>query len=206
MKKIIIALIMIFILRNAIGCNSGTISFTSESSTLLIDTSLPPFTTTMILYYSPTITPSITPTTSPTMYPTINTRTNRMTEWYVYLTFNWWSTDNPKSFIDLDTMELSESPQSDLRYKVSGGSDLFPSLTPLNGALARSMGSSNINLEECIEVSNLLTKYIISEVFYGNHICMLSNKGRMFLIKLDSLTVTNQNSLYKLALLIVAYK
>jgi hypothetical protein len=195
---------MIIILQNATGCNSGAISFTSEQPHLLGNTSLPTFTATMIPYYSPTITPSITPTTSPTMYPTINTRISKKTEWYIDLTFDWWSPDNPKSFIDLDTMELGESTQSDLHYKVSAGSDLFPSLWPLNGALAISMGSSNIKLEDCIGISNLLSKYIIPEVFIGNHICMLSNKGRMFLIKLGNLTVTNNNSLYKLSLLIVA--
>jgi hypothetical protein len=201
MNKLNVAIIALIIIRFTTGCNSIISPLPPTSSPLHINTASSTPTTTMIPYYSPTIVPSKTPTNSPTMYPTINTKTFRLNEWYVDLIFNLAAKDNPKSYIDLDKMEIGDTPQSDLNYDVSG---IYASLFPMNGALAISMGATNIKLEKCIEVSNTVTKYIIPEVYSGNHICILSNKNQMFLLTIDGISLPKHTSLYILRLLIKA--
>ena len=105
----------------------------------------------------------------------------------IELSYDWRKGDDPKSFIDLDSMEIGESKESDLLFNVGGGTDLFVTLYPLNGALALSMGTEEISLSYCRDISDSFEKYSIPDVFVGNHICVLSNKSHIFLLRIEDL-------------------
>ena len=198
MNKKFVTLFVVIIIWNVQGCSSNSIMFARTIPPLPSNTISTTFTATIIPYYSQTKTPTITPVT----YPTINTQTFKMNKWSIDLFYDISAKDNPKSYIDLDTMEIGESLQSDLQYEVSGGSSLFHSLYPMNAALAKSMGSSDINLENCINDINSLDKYLIPELYSGNHICILSNKGKMFVIVIGVIYFPENTSISKLPILV----
>jgi hypothetical protein len=174
------------------------------------------------LKISPTISPSITPTTSPTntptvfhmtfpttistpsltTSPTITPTTSNITQWYIELIYDKTATENPKSFLDLDAMEISASPQSDLQFRVGRGTTEYYWLDPINDARAKSMGAGNVDPSDCKDVLDSFDGAGIFAIFKGNHFCVISNKDRFFLLRDEGVARSADHAIIKIRLFI----
>jgi len=109
---------------------------------------------------------------------------------------------NPRSFIDLDTIEIGESPQSDIHFFVGGGNTVIWGLILLNGARSKSMGAENIDLATCRTELNSFDEDVRFQLRTGNHICVFSNRNRFFLLRIEDGFYSASNAIYTLRLFI----
>jgi hypothetical protein len=205
MKGRLIIILTIVLLQSTTSCNPGkgslstiispttspTISYTITPTTIQSFTPLP----------SPTISPTFPSIPSPTKSSALTLIHSNITQWYIKLIYDISAADNPKSFLDLDAMEIVESPQSDLQYVVGGGSMVVEGLLPLNGARAKSIGDGNVNLVDC-KGSEPFVEWDIPEIFTGNHICVISNENRLFLLRIEEGFNYPVNGIFSLLLFI----
>ena len=186
---------MIFILLPYLaGCRSGmNNSFSTSTRTIAnhtITNAIVPMsslskTPSSIVTPLPTTTHPITIASTNTLLPTVNVTYSIIKQWFVNLIFDKSVDDNQKSFLDLDTMQIGENPQSDLRFDVGGGTTEFFSLSFLNGAKAKSMGATNISLTDCKQQIVTINNVDILEIYTGNHVCVQSNLDRIFLLRIE---------------------
>jgi hypothetical protein len=206
LKKGIATILIIVLIQNITGCNPGknspTYTISPTVSTTVSHT--PTITLTASTTASPTTLLTITPTASATVSPTITYTTSYVTQWYVDLIYDLTTEENPKSFLDLDTMEIVEGPQSDIKFDVGVGNMVIFALFIINGARSKSMGAGNIDLATCRKQINLFDEDTRFEIYKGNHICVLSNRGRMFLLRDENVTYSSDWNIITLRFFIKA--
>ena len=176
-------------LPTVLGCSLMTVNPSPTSTQFSTQTSSPFPTDTIqsTLLSSPPLTatnsPSKdTPIPAATTVASGSSSTAQPGEGNFELLFDYNAADNPKASIDLDTMVIREDVLSDLQLVVSGGSQLFNMLRPVNGARGKSMGKDSVSLAECNNSVDSFGDFYIPELFSGNHLCVLSNLGRMVLL------------------------
>jgi len=194
----------IILLQATTGCNPEKIS-TTPTSILTIY-----FKTENTM--SPTISQTKSPTISPTRFltitnvssPTATIDYSHTIERHVYLTYTIDAEDNPKSYLDLDTMEIGNTPQSDLQFSVSRGEITIGITDPLNGARSKGMGKGNIKLTDCLVDLNLYSEHSSADTYKGSHICFISNKNQFFLLWIDNIIQQTYDA-FTMSLLITAH-
>ena len=162
------------------GCNPGSTSLSP----------IPPYTIsqTTAVMTTHTISPTKFPTDTPTLSPTSTPDYSRTIDNTVTLRYDIGVEENSKSFLDLDTMETGDTPQSDLHFAVTRGSMEWVLLGAINGAQKKERGYIKITLEDCFKEPDLDTP-AEPDAFIGNHLCIVSNKNRLFLIFIEDIIV-----------------
>ncbi len=103
--------------------------------------------------------------------------------------------DTPDAYLDLDTGTVGNTIDSDIKFIVSGGSDMFNVLYPVNGALASSMGVDEPGFDRCKDSVDSLADWNIPEVFPDNYLCVLTNQGRLAQLQIDVVNPLGPGSL-----------
>jgi len=175
------------------GCASHQNSIT-KIATLNINTTThkPTVTTSQTLTStsSLTITSSFTPasTSTPDYSRTITKQVKLI--YYTGWDGSTFTHNDPRNdmtaFIDLDTMELANTTKSDLDFNVSIGSMLWYWLNAINGAQEWSKGKIDISLKDCYN-EKLPNDNYESDTYVGNHVCVVSNMNRLFLVYIEHL-------------------
>lgn len=106
-------------------------------------------------------------------------------EGHAMLVYNSHSTEHSEAYLDLDTGDVLNNADADIALIVSGGTTLFNVLQPTNGAKVRSMGLEEMSLENCRQRIESLSTHNIPEVTAGNHLCVLTNQGRLAILTID---------------------
>ena len=98
------------------------------------------------------------------------------------------STENPEAYLDLDKGIVLDNLDADIALIVSGGTSLFNVIQPLNGTIAGSVGTQALSIDDCQSRIESLSAGNIPEVTPGNHLCVLTNQGRLALVKITKVT------------------
>jgi hypothetical protein len=142
------------------------------------------FTSTITSSFTPTSTSTITLTPDYSRTITKQVRLIYYTGWDGS-TFTHSDPRNDKTaYIDVDTMELGNTPKSDLYFNVSIGSMLWYWLNAINGAQEWSKGKIDVRLKDCYNDS-LPNDELESDTYVGNHVCVISNNNRLFLVYIE---------------------
>jgi hypothetical protein len=94
--------------------------------------------------------------------------------------------EDPTAYLDLDTGYTGDIIAADIRFDFGGGSDEFYSLDPVNGSLAKRVGTSEPEFELCETAIDTLADWL-SEAFVGEYLCVLTNQGRLARVRVDAL-------------------
>jgi hypothetical protein len=90
------------------------------------------------------------------------------------------------SYLDLDSLTIGKSPESDLHFTTSLGSMLWYWLQAINGAKEWTKGKNEIGIKDCNNKS-IPNEEFESRTYEGNHMCVISNKSKLYLIVIDRL-------------------
>jgi hypothetical protein len=90
------------------------------------------------------------------------------------------------AYLDLDTGYAGDTTAGDVRFDFGGGSDVFYSLDPVNGALAERVGTIEPGFERCEAAVDTLIDSL-SEAFAGEYLCVLTNQGHLAKVRVDAL-------------------
>jgi hypothetical protein len=196
MKKTIIIGIVLVILQTACKTEKKIYpTFTLQSIYTNTFSTTPTPTSTLSLIYTKILTNTPIFTRTFTHSPTITidysrTVTNRIKLIYYFDRYGPYGDDIPEnlewSYLDLDTLTLGKTPQSDLHYSTSLGSMFWYWLNAINDAKEWTKGNIDIGLKDCYNKSIPNEDYE-SRTYEGNHMCVVSNRNRLFLVYIDRL-------------------
>jgi hypothetical protein len=103
----------------------------------------------------------------------------------IELFFDSAETQHPLASVDLDTAQISNSPESDLTLVVSGGTMLINTLQAINGAKAGIIGLGSVSQDKCLESANKLSDRNIPDFRLNSILCVLTNKGQFVRAHVD---------------------
>jgi hypothetical protein len=172
------------LMQGTTGCNPGK----SPASQVPSYTASHTKTATISLTYSPTRNHPSTSTVSNTSTPDFtHTIVSRVTLRFDFNNnYDFSAEDKLRTYLDLDSMESGDTPQSDLHFYATFGSSEWIWLEAINGATTRSRGPNKITLQDCYKEPDLATP-VKSDVYVGNYLCAVSNKNRIFVIFIENL-------------------
>jgi hypothetical protein len=98
----------------------------------------------------------------------------------------WYDPINHTAYLDLDTMEIGNTPQADLQFFTIIASTEWISLVPQNGAKLGFKGKEEITLSDCY-MDPTFGEQKYSNAFKGNHLCALSNNDKIFLLVVEDI-------------------
>jgi hypothetical protein len=103
----------------------------------------------------------------------------------VELLFDSAETQHPNASVDLDTVQVSDSSESDITLIVSGGTMLFNTLQPVHGAKASVIRSEPVSQGRCAQSGDARSDRNIPDFPPGTFLCVLTNQGRFVRVRID---------------------
>ncbi len=99
------------------------------------------------------------------------------------------NTEHPESYLDLDKGRVFDNTDADIALIVSGGTNLFNVLQPINGAKKSKLsGKEDMSLDDCKQHLEDLSTGNIPDFPPGKQICILTNQGQFALITIDKVS------------------
>jgi hypothetical protein len=91
-------------------------------------------------------------------------------------------------------MEIRDDSTSDLILKLSAGSDMWNLIDFLHGAKGTDLGKGDFASASCAEAESYFSDYEIWSISAGKNICVRTNRGRMALLTVASVTFPSSRS------------
>jgi hypothetical protein len=96
--------------------------------------------------------------------------------------------DDDDAYLDLDQGITRDRSKADVLIRANGGSAIFPTLLPTNGAIAapiQNKGASGVDKSSCEHEKSRLSKGNIPEITAGSFICVLTSEGHVSLLHIQ---------------------
>jgi hypothetical protein len=110
-------------------------------------------------------------------------------EKHINLTYDSHSAEHLEASLDLDDGQITSNNDADLAFVVTGGTDLFNVLKPVNGAKKFELSLSDVlTIEDCENHLGEFRTTNTPEVVAGKQIRILTNRNQLALITIDKVS------------------